>query len=330
MRVHLVRDQGPRSYMEDRDCAVSLSLPMGEYTVFGVFDGHGGSEVADLIAKTLPDIVTRHLDRVSAARGGSTHSNIANGGGGEMAEIAALREAFLEADEHARARIGKQKQVGSTACVTVLVNNNNNNNRGSGSMVAKPSQGTQGTQGTQPSVVDKTPARHHSWQGLWVANSGDSRCVLRTRDQVMQMSSDHKPEAPAEMDRIQEAGGVVLNISGVHRVMGNLSLSRSLGDWYMRPYVIPHPAVSQWSPAERVKGRPPKDHRELYLLLATDGLWDVFTSAEACAILDRGQAWARQPNAALVELVRTARVRGSEDNITVMLVDLRHPKSLSL
>ncbi|RWW77183.1 hypothetical protein BHE74_00014672 [Ensete ventricosum] len=45
---------------------------------------------------------------------------------------------------------------------------------------------------------------------LWVANVGDSRAVLATRREVIQMTIDHEPNS--ERDRIETRGGFVLNM----------------------------------------------------------------------------------------------------------------------
>jgi protein phosphatase 2C len=159
---------------------------------------------------------------------------------------------------------------------------------------------------------------------LWVANTGDSRCVLRTTTDIVQMSVDHKPGTDLEKQRIEQKGGYVTTVDGIPRVMGNLSLSRALGDQYMRPYVIPNPGVS----FRELHGT------ERYLLLATDGLWDVYDSKEACDFLDKQllllQATTAPASstknkdlrdlrgAAVRKLVMAARRRRSSDNITVL------------
>ena len=65
---------------------------------------------------------------------------------------------------------------------------------------------------------------------LYCAGVGDSRCVLaRVIDKVhsaITLSQDHKPNNPAELKRIKDAGGFIED----NRVNGNLSVSRSLGD----------------------------------------------------------------------------------------------------
>ena len=63
-------------------------------------------------------------------------------------------------------------------------------------------------------------------QELYVANAGDSRCVVCRKGQAIEMSLDHKPEDDIERNRIVKAGGT---ITGDGRVNGGLNLSRALG-----------------------------------------------------------------------------------------------------
>ena len=62
---------------------------------------------------------------------------------------------------------------------------------------------------------------------LYVANAGDSRCVVCKGDKAIDMSIDHKPEDEIEMDRISKAGG---KVTADGRVNGGLNLSRALGE----------------------------------------------------------------------------------------------------
>jgi hypothetical protein len=68
-------------------------------------------------------------------------------------------------------------------------------------------------------------------------------------------------------ERVEKAGGQVLYWNG-HRVMGVLAMSRAIGDHGLRPYIIPEPEIT-------VLQRVPDDD---FLLLASDGLWDVMTN----------------------------------------------------
>lgn len=73
-------------------------------------------------------------------------------------------------------------------------------------------------------------------------------------------------------ERVQAAGGTVLNNSGL-RVMGILQCTRAIGDKDLRQYgVIPTPDVLSIP-------RTPEDE---FLVLATDGLWDVVSNEVSC------------------------------------------------
>ncbi len=61
---------------------------------------------------------------------------------------------------------------------------------------------------------------------LYVANAGDSRCVVSKNGVAVDMSEDHKPEDPAEFERITKAGG---KVTADGRVNGGLNLSRAIG-----------------------------------------------------------------------------------------------------
>ncbi|KAG1339245.1 hypothetical protein COCNU_04G015510 [Cocos nucifera] len=106
-----------------------------------------------------------------------------------------------------------------------------------------------------------------------VANCGDSRAILCRNGIPIPLSSDHKPDRPDELERIQAAGGRVIYWDGA-RVLGVLAMSRAIGDRYLKPYVMAEPEVTV---TEREEG-------DECLILASDGLWDVVTNKMACDI----------------------------------------------
>ncbi|KAG4912146.1 hypothetical protein AAZX31_19G059300 [Glycine max] len=157
-----------------------------------------------------------------------------------------------------------------------------------------------------------------------VANCGDSRAVLGRGGEAVDLSSDHKPHRPDELMRIEEAGGRVINWNG-QRVLGVLATSRSIGDQYLRPYVISKPEVT-------VTQRSSKDE---FLILASDGLWDVMSSEVACQVVRKcfqgqirrvcdgvGNHQNRATDAADL-LAEIALAKGSRDNTSVIVVELR-------
>lgn len=106
-----------------------------------------------------------------------------------------------------------------------------------------------------------------------VANCGDSRAVLCRNGKSIPLSTDHKPDRPDELKRIQAAGGRVIYWDGP-RVLGVLAMSRAIGDNYLKPYVSCEPEVT-------ITERTVEDD---CLIIASDGLWDVVSNETACGV----------------------------------------------
>lgn len=162
-----------------------------------------------------------------------------------------------------------------------------------------------------------------------VANTGDSRAVLCRGKEAVPLSADHKPEREDERERIEAAGGKVIMWNG-YRVSGVLAMSRSIGDRYLKPCVIPDPEVMFV----------PRAKEDECLVLASDGLWDVMSNDEACDIARkrillwhkkhgdtmpaiRGEGADPAAEAAAEYLSRVALSKGSKDNISIIVVDLK-------
>ena len=113
-------------------------------------------------------------------------------------------------------------------------------------------------------------------------NVGDSRAVLCRGGKAIDLTIDHKPTKMSERLRIERLGGYIewhglerqgkpVKGQGVYRVNGNLSLSRAIGDVAEKPFICANPDI-------KITKMKDDDH---FLICATDGLWDVFTSQEA-------------------------------------------------
>jgi serine/threonine protein phosphatase PrpC len=105
---------------------------------------------------------------------------------------------------------------------------------------------------------------------IYVANAGDSRCIMSRNGKAVEMSIDHKPTNQEEKDRIDKAGSEV-NAEG--RVDGNLNLSRSLGDLQAkhRTHLTPEEQAITANPDTYVF-----DITEDldYILMGCDGIWE--------------------------------------------------------
>ncbi|KAH7098999.1 protein phosphatase 2C Ptc2 [Auriculariales sp. MPI-PUGE-AT-0066] len=111
---------------------------------------------------------------------------------------------------------------------------------------------------------------------IFVANAGDSRCVLSSMGHAKPLSTDHRPELEAEKARIMKAGGFV---SEDNRVNGLLAPSRALGDFFykQRGDLPPTEQMVTAEPEIVVHQVTAEDE---FVVVACDGIWDVFSSQE--------------------------------------------------
>ena len=108
---------------------------------------------------------------------------------------------------------------------------------------------------------------------IYVANCGDSRCVLGKKGIALQMSIDHKPTLKEEIKRVINAGGKIEE----GRVNGVLSLTRSLGDldFKLDPNLRSDQQAVIAVPEIKVEKR---DSLIEFMIIACDGIWDCMTS----------------------------------------------------
>jgi serine/threonine protein phosphatase PrpC len=175
---------------------------------------------------------------------------------------------------------------------------------------------------------------------ILAANVGDSRAVLSRGGMAVDLTRDHKPNDPGERARIEALGGRVewcgsgTNGNGIHRMNGNLALSRAIGDRSERPLV---------SSKSDITTTPILPAQDEFIVIASDGLWDVMSSQDAISFVQDAlgtplptmsedpQDMERQARQIRSErkqtmskrLTKEALRRGSSDNITVLIVWLK-------
>ncbi|KMZ66536.1 putative protein phosphatase 2C 59 [Zostera marina] len=140
---------------------------------------------------------------------------------------------------------------------------------------------------------------------LLVANVGDSRAVISRDGNAIAVTRDHKPNQSDERRRIEAAGGFVM-WAGTWRVGGVLAVSRAFGDKLLKRYVIADPEIQE----EVI------DKSLEFLIIASDGLWDVVSNEEAVALIKPIE----NPENAAKKLMVEAFQKGSADNITCIVV----------
>ncbi len=319
--------QGHRSHMEDT-YQVSTNLPNDDQSaIFSVFDGHGGARASEFCAENLHNLIESYLIRPQA----STSQNM------DIIPLRALQSAFRQLDRVwlERARIHNWEDGSTAVCALVykgvLYVANVGDSRAVLCTSAPPISTTTSANGTPGTL---TPLRlyahgnhshsgsnspfYHSHQPHSSAhpNAGISVGPVHfsmepTHSSLVrsiEMSSDHKPTREDERKRIESLGGRII-FHGTWRVEGILALTRAIGDKRLKAFVSGEPEV-------RRRRLIPGDS---VLVIASDGLWDVVSSAEVCNII-RGATSSQE---AADTLTRAAFSRGSADNITTMVINLR-------
>jgi len=142
-----------------------------------------------------------------------------------------------------------------------------------------------------------------------VAHVGDSRAVLcSTSNQAVAVTTDHTAEREDERERIRNAGGEVSVRLGGWRVgEAGLAVTRSIGDADVK-------SIGVTAEAEIFeKGL---DTEDSFLILASDGLWDLLGNQDAVSlVLDT----VKQPALCAQRVVTEALARGSRDNVCAVV-----------
>ncbi|KAL5812841.1 hypothetical protein ACOSQ3_027791 [Xanthoceras sorbifolium] len=292
---------------------------------FAVYDGHGGSLVSNLCKEKMHIIMGEELARVyvsnNAARGDGSNPSSSSAqenqrqskSGWEDLLRAGVEESFQRMDQVAIGICDKCGKAGyACGCQPLHL----------------------GFVGSTAVVALLTPDH------TVVANCGSSRAVLCSAGRAIPLSVDHKLGRPDEMERISAAGGKILCNNGV-RVYGIHNLSRSLGDSFLKKLITSQPETT-------ITKRVAEDE---FLILANDGIWNVMSDDFACQVvisclhredspvtaLEDHYHWADPVNSinldeivlqsktkvAAAVLCRMAIARGSRDNISAIVVDLR-------
>lgn len=248
-----------RSYMEDGHKIIDqLYAGNGQqWSMYAVYDGHGGRVVTDKCLQLMHEIVLAEL--VALPDFPTPEPNNVR---------RALEKSFVAMDE----AISKKEawNCGATCTVTLI--------HASGGSTRK----------------------------LYVANVGDSRCVLISGDKAIRSSFDHRASDPEEIVRVQSLGGVISR----GRVGGQLMLTRALGDFSLKKCgvtCLPFTKCHLLKPCD-------------FVIIASDGLWDVLSDVEAGRMCLAARQKDGNESIVAKMLVDTAMTRGSTDNITCVVV----------
>ncbi|CAI9768403.1 unnamed protein product [Fraxinus pennsylvanica] len=171
---------------------------------------------------------------------------------------------------------------------------------------------------------------------LIISNLGDSRAVLCTRDDKDQLISeqltvDMKPNLPREMERIKSCQGRVLAMDkepNVYRIWmpdedcPGLAMARAFGDFCLKDFgLISTPEVTYRKLTQR----------DEFVVLATDGIWDVLSNNEVVRIVASAKKRSLAAKLLVDQAVRAWRYKypsAKIDDCAVICLFFKRPRPL--
>ena len=235
--------------------------PSNKTQIFGVFDGHGDSEVSKFGANHFTEEFLKNQSYLKNDIKKALEENY------QKMDSLMLQK---EGSEELLAEYQKSKEEAAK-----IKENNKNSQIEMLRQVIDPKEQPD----AQISMFKGCTANALVIQDkkLFFANAGDSRSVLCKKGQTIPISVAHKPSIPAELKRIERAGGWVSD----GRVLGNLNLSRGIGD-------SEYKVDKKLKPEEQMISNFPDVKIENFsgdidfAVIACDGIWDCKTNQEVC------------------------------------------------
>lgn len=152
-------------------------------------------------------------------------------------------------------------------------------------------------------------------RSLLVANAGDCRAILSRHGLAFEMSKDHRPCYEKERLRIESLGGFVED----DYLNGQLAVTRAIGNWHIQGMkeMGGHLGPLSAEPELKLVTLTKEDE---FLIIGSDGIWDVFTNQNAVDFVRRRLQEHNDVKRCCKEMVEEAMKRGALDNLTVVIV----------
>ncbi|XP_024980466.1 probable protein phosphatase 2C 27 isoform X1 [Cynara cardunculus var. scolymus] len=152
-------------------------------------------------------------------------------------------------------------------------------------------------------------------RSLLVANAGDCRAVLSRNGLAFEMSKDHRPCCHKERVRVESLGGFVED----GYLNGQLGVTRAIGNWHIKGLKESGEQVGPLSAEPELKLVTLTKEDE-FLIIGSDGIWDVFRNQNAVDFIRRRLQDHNDVKRCCKDMVEEAMKRGAIDNLTVVVV----------
>ncbi|CAJ1940376.1 unnamed protein product [Cylindrotheca closterium] len=308
---------GMRVQMEDAVCCETWKQSGKSYCVLAVCDGHGDrGSVSQFVADNLVTVLKPHIDDMEST----------------------WQEKFEKACLTVDANLKDEGIPGGSTAVIALTTESEIivANVGDSRAILIQSSGTNLEAKMEKLALDgskDTDAPPLQQEGEKTGESSENE------KSVIGLSEDHKPNLPEEQARIEAAGmkvnAVIFQEDGkevtIHKVAlsekDQLAVSRAFGDfeYKLNTSLPPEEQAVVAVPEVRVHKRDPD--RDLYLVLACDGVFDVLDNKQVMKfVLDQVSVRKEITDTVLPEvgdaLLRESLNAGSKDNMTVVVAAL--------
>jgi serine/threonine protein phosphatase PrpC len=268
------------AYEKQADGGKVINLP--DHSLFAVFDGHCGLHAAAYAERNLCRVLSQQQTFVEYAKLQQERLTEEPRKDDERNSLALLQQAFTESfvaiDKEFYCAVQNQAAPDANKSYQQWLSEIQGGVVDSSPPILPGIKDVHVKCGTTACVVLLTP----DW--IVCANAGDSRSVLscRTADSeknAIDLSFDHKPNKPAEKQRILAAGGYVEG----GRLDGDASVSRCFGDFDLKiPEVVlegdGRVGQQKVSPIPDVIVRPRDAQKDAFIIIACDGIWDVLSN----------------------------------------------------
>jgi serine/threonine protein phosphatase PrpC len=352
---------GKRILMEDSICAETWCSNNQEYSLLGVCDGHGDDgKVSEFVAHNVSGVLRECME--GTANDQDTVSveywmaiwhrtclqvddklKAADLDGGSTAILALITKDLIVVANVGDSRcvlIQTAPQEAAAANETIHGNDDNTKpsvEQSSGETSEAPALKDE----TTPVVAAETPTNTeevtHQLAQMSIASTADKN----EGTVVTPLSFDHKPELPKEKARVEKAGLTVATntykIDGkevtYHKIAKSekdmVATSRSFGDFEYKQNPTLGPEEQAVSCVADVQVHMRDKDRDLYLVLACDGVWDVMENNQLMDFVVKEVKNKTEAGSAAVlpdvgdALVWECLALGSTDNMSAVLVSLQ-------
>lgn len=328
-------------------------------SLFGLFDGHGGQRVAQFASRRLPQLFLEAFEQTGDVRSALDYAFL----NADREIIAASLENEPKAaadDQQENSGVSTGSALGCVALQAGISRKSSAIFSRAKSLRRKETKSRAETDGTAKKSADAAPvvrqaartlkrlpsaggafvrAKSRAAESLCntpvkanrscgttatlaafvggemhIAHVGDSRAVISSEEEgARRLFEDHRPSRRDELERIEAAGGLVIEVSGTWRVNGVLAVSRAIGDVQYKEFVIARPEVQ----SVVLRGA------DEFVILGSDGLWDYVSDAESVEVVRGELGGGGGEEGAAKALVQAAWERGSTDDVSVVIVNLR-------